>query len=121
MLTNGWRRINWNDVVNNKYPEIKYQNDTDYLSLSGKVYGASEQDLKKGAIYINDNRIKKIQQIMLNKLWLINQEIFPTRILFYTIHQKFITKFPAHEDFANSSVVNFNNSLPAAKFYIQIQ
>jgi hypothetical protein len=27
MLTNGWRRINWDAVVHSKYPKLKYQND----------------------------------------------------------------------------------------------
>ncbi|MEO8710993.1 MAG: hypothetical protein ABI405_02660 [Parafilimonas sp.] len=59
MLTNGWRRINWDNVVHNKYPDIKYQNDSNYLSLSGKVYGATDQDLRRGAFIfmIIDNKL----------------------------------------------------------------
>src|SRR4030095_10333249 len=46
MLTNGWRKIKWEEVVYGKMPVIKYPNDTAYLSLSGKVYGASAQDFQ---------------------------------------------------------------------------
>ncbi len=46
MLTNGWRRIKWEDVVQGKMPKIKYPNDTAYLSFGGKVYGASPDELR---------------------------------------------------------------------------
>ncbi len=47
MLTHGWRRFDWQKVVQGKFPLIKYQKDTSYLSLSGKVIGATTQQLKK--------------------------------------------------------------------------
>ncbi|MFT4152216.1 hypothetical protein [Parafilimonas sp.] len=40
MLTNGWRRINWQQVVSGKQPAILYPKDTSYLTLSGTVQGA---------------------------------------------------------------------------------
>ena len=95
MLTNGWRRINWDKVVKNKFPAIKYQNDADYLSLSGKVYGATELELKKGAIIlmIINNKLdtaNRIEQVIVD-----GTGNFRTLILFCTIHQKFITEFQA--------------------------
>ena len=47
MLTHGWRRFNWEKVVQGKFPDIKYQKDTSYLSLSGKVIGAKPEQLQK--------------------------------------------------------------------------
>ena len=41
MLTHGWRRFNWQKLVAGQFPEIKYQRDTSYLSISGKIYGAT--------------------------------------------------------------------------------
>ncbi|MDQ2863763.1 MAG: hypothetical protein M3R50_08995, partial [Bacteroidota bacterium] len=35
MLTHGWRRFKWEDVVAGKFPKIIYPKDTSYLSLSG--------------------------------------------------------------------------------------
>ncbi|HEX8332976.1 MAG TPA: hypothetical protein VF622_10150 [Segetibacter sp.] len=40
MLTNGWRRYNWGDVVQNKTPVIAFP-DTSYLTLTAKVFGLS--------------------------------------------------------------------------------
>jgi hypothetical protein len=44
MMTNGWRRFKWNDLVKNKLPENKYK-DLSYISLSGR---ANLLDSKKG-------------------------------------------------------------------------
>ncbi|HUZ60646.1 MAG TPA: hypothetical protein VMU83_17875 [Hanamia sp.] len=45
MLTHGWRRFDWEKVVKGEYPVIKYRRDTSYLSLSGKIYGATPSEL----------------------------------------------------------------------------
>lgn len=46
MLTHGWRRFNWGDVTKGKFPKISYAKDTSYLTLSGKLYGASPAQLR---------------------------------------------------------------------------
>jgi len=38
MLTHGWRRYKWDDIINGKLPTIKYNRDTDYIQIKGKVY-----------------------------------------------------------------------------------
>jgi hypothetical protein len=45
MLTNGWRRFKWEDVVKGKLPEIKYPKDSSYLTLSGQVFGVAKNQL----------------------------------------------------------------------------
>jgi hypothetical protein len=45
MLTHGWRRFKWEDVVKGKLPVITYSRDTSYLSLSGQIYGALPSQL----------------------------------------------------------------------------
>ncbi|MEP6465996.1 MAG: hypothetical protein ABJB05_06805 [Parafilimonas sp.] len=115
MLTNGWRRIQWNDVVNNKYPQIRYQNDSDYLSLSGKVYGATEQDLKRGAFILmiiknQQDTANHIQQTQVDASGSFSD---PNIILYDT--SKIYYRISGTQGFANSSVVSFNNSTPATK------
>lgn len=39
MLTNGWRRFDWDKLKAATQPIIKYAPETDYLKLKGKVYG----------------------------------------------------------------------------------
>ena len=37
MLTNGWRRFNWDQVINNRLPAMTFKDDN-YISFSGKAY-----------------------------------------------------------------------------------
>jgi hypothetical protein len=39
MLTHGWRRYKWDDIVSGKMPTLTYPKETEYLALKGKVYG----------------------------------------------------------------------------------
>lgn len=45
MLTHGWRRFKWEDVVKGKFPQMPFARDTAYLTLSGKVYGFTPAQL----------------------------------------------------------------------------
>jgi len=40
MMTNGWRRIDWNKIKAEVAPQIKYYPENAYMSLKGKVFGA---------------------------------------------------------------------------------
>lgn len=40
MLTHGWRRFNWEEVLKNKPVKFLYAKDTSYMTLSGTVAGA---------------------------------------------------------------------------------
>ena len=48
MLTHGWRRYQWADVVAGKMPEPKYPRDTNYLVLRGSVVPDRVHDLAPG-------------------------------------------------------------------------
>jgi hypothetical protein len=52
MLTHGWRRFKWEDVAKGKLPKMIYPLDSTYLSLSGKVYGATPTQLRSAASII---------------------------------------------------------------------
>lgn len=115
MLTNGWRRIGWNDVVRNKYPDIRYQNEPDYLSLSGKVYGATDQELKKGAfilLIINNTKdtANRFEQTVVDGSGNFGN---PNIILYDT--SKIYYRISGNESFAKSSVINFDNSVSSPK------
>ena len=64
MLTHGWRRFDWEKVVKGEFPVIKYQKDTSYLSLSGKIYGSTPSQLREaGAIVLMLTQKKSTPQI----------------------------------------------------------
>jgi hypothetical protein len=113
MLTNGWRSIAWDDVVHNKFPEIRYQNDTSYLSLSGKVFGTTEQDLKKGLFILmiikgNKDTTNRIEQVTVDA----SSNFHNPNIILYDTTKVFY-RISGTNEFANSSVVSFDNSLSA--------
>jgi len=45
MLTNGWRKYNWQQLVNNKLPITPYLKDSSYLQLMGQSFGIDKTDL----------------------------------------------------------------------------
>lgn len=45
MLTNGWRRFQWESISKGLLPKFTYPRDTTYLTLSGSVYGVSKSML----------------------------------------------------------------------------
>ncbi len=47
MLTNGWRRFAWDDVMNTTTPLLKYERDTSYVSIAGKIDKLNESKIKK--------------------------------------------------------------------------
>lgn len=49
MLTNGWRRFKWDDLLAGKIDRPRYQKDTSYISLSGKVLGVLPQQINRDA------------------------------------------------------------------------
>ena len=49
MLTNGWRRFNWEKLVDGKLDKLSHPIDSNYISLSGKVIGVMPAELRDGA------------------------------------------------------------------------
>jgi len=49
MLTHGWRRFNWDQVLSGKIPKPKFEKDTSYITLSGKVQGVLPSQIGKDA------------------------------------------------------------------------
>lgn len=47
MLTHGWRRFDWEKITKGELPDIRYRPDTAYLSISGKVFGATPTQLRE--------------------------------------------------------------------------
>ncbi|MEO8172791.1 MAG: hypothetical protein ABI581_06895 [Sediminibacterium sp.] len=50
MLTNGWRRFVWDDVLSAQTPQLKYTYDSGYLSIKGKIDNLSDKKIKKAEL-----------------------------------------------------------------------
>ncbi|QES88632.1 hypothetical protein [Rhizosphaericola mali] len=46
MMTNGWRKYNWDKIAAGEFPKINYPVDTSYLTLSGKIFGATPDQIR---------------------------------------------------------------------------
>ncbi len=46
MLTHGWRRYDWDKIAKAQYPTINFPADSNYITLSGKVFGATADQLR---------------------------------------------------------------------------
>ena len=112
MLTHGWRRFKWEDVVNGKFPSIVYARDTNYISLSGKLTGASPAQIRRnGDIFIfikaKDGGIKMIE-VPLQEDGSFND---PNQIFFDTIYLNY--SFPKKSSLAYYSVQFIDGRIPA--------
>ncbi|MFZ1800313.1 MAG: hypothetical protein WAU24_10665 [Chitinophagaceae bacterium] len=71
MLSNGWRKINWESIVQGKMPDIKYPKDTSYLTLQGKVFGIGPQNYRNGMallmILVKKDSSRQLLQLPLHK------------------------------------------------------
>lgn len=116
MLTHGWRRIKWEDIVQSKLPIVKYQNDTEFLTLRGKVFGMTQQDSKTGAVLMlivekGKNKTRDMDQTIVLPDGSFNKN---DKILYDTA--KVFYKLIASDLASNTAEVSFNNgSIPATK------
>jgi len=111
MLTNGWRRIKWDELIAGKMPQLKYPNDTSYLSLAGKVYGTSAADMRQSAMLFlildhPSDSTRNGMQIMLEKDGSFKD---PNVILFDTT--RIYYQFAGNKDMVNSTEVVFNTGM----------
>lgn len=90
MMTNGWRRFNWTDVLAGKFPKTTHL-PSDYLTLSGKVNGLTKQDLvnKEISAILEVNKKQEFMNIPLSSDGTFTLEgliFFDTAKLYYQIN-----------------------------------
>jgi hypothetical protein len=112
MLTHGWRRFKWEDVVKGVFPKINYPRDTSFLSLSGKVVGALPAQLRgAGDVFMfvkeKDEKVKMVS-VPIRPDGSFND---PTQIFFDTIHVYY--SFPKKSTLADASIQFMDGRLPA--------
>ncbi len=47
MLTNGWRQYNWQQIINDTIPAVRFPAEQTYINLSGKINDLSKKQLQK--------------------------------------------------------------------------
>lgn len=67
MMTNGWRRFKWQDIIAGRWASLKYFPE-EYLTVNGKVLGLRESEMKGQDVSIILNSGKNNSQLLLSPL-----------------------------------------------------
>jgi hypothetical protein len=111
MLTHGWRRFDWEKVAKGEFPVIKYKRDTSYLSLSGKIYGATPSQLRMtGEIILMVNQKKSGMQVYTEAINSDGTFNDPSLLLFDTA--RIYYQLPKSKGLGDVSVQFMQNKLP---------
>ena len=118
LLTHGWRRFNWEAIVRGEMPQIKYPAEKDYLTFSGKIYGANATQLRSagGLIAILQAKDSSRQVVSATikpdgTFGDPNIVLFDSTKIFYQFTNK---------SFADISEVRFMNSVLPSQKHIQL-
>ena len=111
MMTNGWRRYNWEKVLSGQWPVIKYSPD-DYLSIKGNIFGLSETELRDksltGIVQSSENSGKSFINIPVYKdgsFKLSGLYFFDTVKLFYQFNND------KNKNLTTKATFSFNNGM----------
>lgn len=123
MLTNGWRKYNWENVNAGNFPKIIYPRDSTYQSISGQIFGISSIQLKDaGSIILMFNQGETGNQIYevpvlpngtFNDPQLV---LFDTAKVYYQL-PKFKGKMDATVQFMQNRLPAFTQQTKASGFF----
>lgn len=114
MLTNGWRRFNWNDITKGKFPRLVFPKDSTYLTLSGRVYGVTPTQLRDKAhviLVVNQKEKGEGNKILFIPVEMDGQFSDPSIILFDTAN----IYFQLSKSIRDATVKFMESRLPALK------
>lgn len=124
MLTHGWRRYNWEGIAKGEFPKINYPKDTNYLSLSGKIYGLTPTELKKaGQIILLVNKKEQGNEYLnasLNSDGSFTENtyiLFDTARVYYQLPNLNTNTKPSVQFMQNKLPAFTNNTLALGQFY----
>lgn len=111
MLTHGWRRFKWDDMMAGKFREIIYPKDTSYLSILGKINGVASSRLKDSANIILMFKRNGRKKTFITPINLLGEFSDPTALLFDTT--VLFYELPKSKGFGSASVTFNHDRLPA--------
>ena len=109
MLTNGWRKFDWEKIKNAVLPKQIYPVETDLMKLTGKVYASAgskgAEDLLLNLIVLRKDSSKKMMFLPVGKNGIFEDKtafFYDTSKIFYSINGKSKN---------NSYAIHFDNGL----------
>ncbi|HEY6502662.1 MAG TPA: hypothetical protein VIZ28_01690 [Chitinophagaceae bacterium] len=119
MLTHGWRRFKWQEVITGKTPKLAFERDTAYLSLSGKIYGVMPGQILPGTEIILIVKQKDAEgKFLLVPLKPDGSFKDPSVILFDTAHVHY--QFQKAKGLNDASVQFMTERLPAPSIAVPV-
>lgn len=120
MLTHGWRKYNWEDMVSGKLPNLKYQMDSDYLQIRGAVYngGTFDNKLVQSITMVLQSKDSSKQYFFAP---IARDASFSQRGLIFFDTVRVFYKINGDKKIAPTTLANFTYSLPTVSYPTQIQ
>lgn len=117
MLTHGWRRFKWDDIVQHKFPIITYPPDSDYLQISGKVFNSLHVGTKSGqmiTLILQQKSNEKNKQYLF--LPLKGDGSFKQRGTIFYDTLKIFYQLSGDKKLTDLAAVSFQNALPKISY-----
>ena len=109
MLTHGWRRFNWTDLQKGILPKLRYERDSDYLEIKGKVFGHAfaRRDAKSiNLILATSDNTRKLISLPVDK----HGEFLQRGVLFFDTVKAYY-QFNGDKRLTDIATVNITNGL----------
>ncbi|MEO6949734.1 MAG: hypothetical protein ABI123_08910 [Ginsengibacter sp.] len=123
MLTNGWRKYNWENVDAGVFPKIIYPRDSTYLTVAGQIFGISPVQLRDAGdiiLMFNQGVIgNQIYQVPIMPDGTFNDPqlvLFDTAKIYYQL-PKLKGRFDATVTFMQNRLPAFTRQTNAIGFY----
>ena len=112
MLTHGWRRFKWDDIVSGKMNSPLYAKDTSYITLSGKIIGVLPGQINRDAsVLLMVKQKDKEGQMILAPVESNGTFNDPTAIIFDTAQVYY--SFQKAKELKDASIQFMTGRLPA--------
>ncbi|MGZ8523088.1 MAG: hypothetical protein ACXWV1_01610 [Chitinophagaceae bacterium] len=115
MLTNGWRRFKWDEIVSGKISPPPYAKDSTYISLSGKVLGVLPGQINRDAgVVLMVKQKDKEGQMLLVPIQSNGTFNDPSAIIFDTAQVYY--SFQKANELKDASIQFMTGRLPAPSY-----
>ncbi len=110
MLTNGWRKFDWDKIKSGTLPILKYPRETDFMKITGKVFGSSStklsSELMLNLVIAGKDSSKKFAFVPILK-----DGTFEDKSIFYYDTSRIFYGFNGNNKLTDITQVHFENGL----------
>lgn len=120
MMTNGWRRFKWEDVIADKWPVLKYLPE-DYLSIEGKAYGLNTSLLRNKEVMGILQQKNEGSEMLTAKVQEDGSFLFPDLVFYDTVQVYYQFNNDKNKELTSRASFNMRSSLLNMPMILQPQ